>query len=215
MLRARILGLIAWVLLSAWKRTIRTRFENQEVLDRLTAEGKNFIYAFWHGRQFILFNHKPYGEVVIPVSESRDGEIQAQLLVRLGFQVVRGSSKRKGDRALLGLVDSLRRNKNVGLAVDGPRGPRYEVKQGITYLAGKLKKPIVPIMAGAKRYWVLEKAWDQLLIPKPFTEGLIIFGEPISVSSTDEGELEAKRKELETVLIGLMARADAYFNKEA
>ncbi len=215
MFRARILSLIGWALISAWSRTIRMRFENKAIPERLATEGKNFIYAFWHGRQFLLFhNHRDSG-IVIPASESRDGEIQAGILKRFGFEVVRGSSKRKGERALLGLVDGLRKGKNIALAVDGPRGPLYEVKQGVTYLAGKLNKPIVPVTTGARRSWIFEKIWDKYLLPVPFTKGIIMYGDPIFVQGIAESELEAKRKELEAALNSLMVRTDGYFQKQS
>ena len=152
MIREKLLSYIGWALISIWSKTVRIKFIEKEIPDRIMAEGKNLIYAFWHGRQFLLFyNHRNTG-IVIPASESRDGEIQAGLLRHFGFDVVRGSSKRKGDRALLGLVDGLRKGKDIALAVDGPRGPIYEVKQGITYLAGKLNKPIIPVATSAKRF---------------------------------------------------------------
>ncbi len=211
MFRASLLSFIGWVLLSLWSRTVRIRFVNKEVPDRLTAEGRNFIYAFWHGRQFLLFqSHRDTG-IVIPASESRDGEIQARILKRFGFDTVRGSSKRKGDRALLGLVDGLRKGKNIALAVDGPRGPIYDVKQGVAYLAGKLNKPIVPVATSARRYWILEKIWDKYLLPVPFTQGIVMYGDPIIVNGISEDELEGKRKELETALNRLMAQADGHF----
>jgi lysophospholipid acyltransferase (LPLAT)-like uncharacterized protein len=212
MFRARILSFIGSILLSVWSRTLRLQFVHKEIPDRLTAEGKNFIYAFWHGRQFMLFHSHRNSGVVIPASESRDGEIQAGILKWFGFDVVRGSSKRKGDRALLGLVDRLRKGKSLALAVDGPRGPIYEAKQGVTYLAGKLDKQIVPVMSSAKSYWILEKIWDKYLLPKPFTKGIIMYGEPIIVQGTGEEELERKRKELEAALNRLMAQADGYFS---
>jgi len=191
------------------------RFVNEEIPSRLKAEGKNFIYAFWHGRQFLLFHSHRDSGVIIPASESRDGEIQARILRRFGFEVVRGSSKRKGDRALLGMVDGLRKGKNVALAVDGPRGPVYEAKQGIAYLAGKLNKPIVPVGAGAKRYWILEKVWDKYQLPVPFTTGIVVYGEPIMVSGISEDHLETKRQELGTALNRLMAQADDYFKAQS
>ena len=127
--------------------------------------GNNIIYAFWHGRQFLLlYNHRKQG-IVLPSSESRDGEIQAGILKRFGYGVVRGSSKRKGDRAALALVDALRKGKNIALAVDGPRGPLYEVKQGVTYLAGKLDKVIVPVSTSAKA--VLDPGKDMGQVPSP------------------------------------------------
>ncbi len=215
MFRAQLLSFIGWIILSAWSRTIRLRFVNREIPGRFISEGKNIIYAFWHGRQFLLFHSHRDSGVIIPASESRDGEIQAGILRRFGFEVVRGSSKRKGDRALLGMVDGLRKGKNVALAVDGPRGPIYEVKQGIAYLAGKLNKPIVPVIASAKRYWILEKIWDKYLLPMPFTTGVVVYGEPITVSGTSEDHLEAKRQELEAALNRLMAQADGYFKAQS
>jgi lysophospholipid acyltransferase (LPLAT)-like uncharacterized protein len=213
--RASLLSFIGWIILSVWSRTIQLRFVNREIPVRFTSEGKNFIYAFWHGRQFLLFHSHRDSGVIIPASESRDGEIQARILKRFGFEVVRGSSKRKGDRALLGMVDGLRKGKNVALAVDGPRGPVYEVKQGITYLAGKLNKPIVPVIASAKRYWILEKIWDKYLLPVPFTTGVVVYGEPITVVGTSVDHLETKRQELETALNSLMTQADDYFKAKS
>ena len=211
MFRARVLSFIGWIVLSLWSRTVRIQFVNKAVPDRLASEGKNVIYAFWHGRQFLLFHSHRNTGIVIPASESRDGEIQARILKYFGFDVVRGSSKRKGDRALLGLVDRLRKGKNLALAVDGPRGPIYEAKQGVMYMAGKLNKPIVPVMTGAKRFWLLEKIWDKYLLPKPFTRGVIMYGEAIVVNGISEEELETKRKELEAALNRLMAQADDYY----
>ena len=213
MLRARFLSLVGWVLISLWSRTIRITFVRKDIPDRLRADGKNIIFAFWHGRQFLLFHNHRELRAVIPASESRDGEIQAGILARFGFDVVRGSSKRKGDRALLGLVDGLRKGKHIALAVDGPRGPLYEVKQGVTYLAGKLNKPIVPVITSAKRYWILEKIWDKYLLPLPWTRGVVVYGDPITVVGTSEDELEAKRNELQAALNRLMAEADEYFAK--
>jgi hypothetical protein len=213
MIRARLFSFLGWLVLSLWSRTVRMRFVNRAVPDRLEAQGDNFIYAFWHGRQFLLFHsHRDTG-IVIPASESRDGEIQAGILKRFGFEVVRGSSKRKGERALLGLVDGLRKGKNLAIAVDGPRGPVYEAKQGVAYLAGKLNKPIIPVTTSAKRYWVLDKIWDRLLLPRPFTTGVVVYGEPIIVSGITEQELESKRRELESALNLLMEQADGYFAK--
>jgi len=211
MFRARVLPFIAWAIMSIWSWTLRIRYVNKAIPDRLMSERENFIFAFWHGRQFILFHSHRNTGIVIPASESRDGEIQAGILRHFGFDVVRGSSKRKGDRALLGLVDGLRRGKTIALAVDGPRGPIYDVKQGVTYLAGKLGKQIVPVATSARRFWILEKIWDRYMLPAPFSAAVVMYGDPITVSGISEAELEMKRKDLERALNNLMAEADDYF----
>jgi lysophospholipid acyltransferase (LPLAT)-like uncharacterized protein len=207
-MRARILSFIGWAVMALWSSTVRIRFVDRNIPEGLHAQGRNIIYAFWHGRQFLLFYAYRNTGIVIPASESRDGEIQAGIIGRFGLGVVRGSSKRKGAQALLGLVDALRSGKDIAIAVDGPRGPVYEVKQGITYIAGKLSIPIVPLTMAAKRAWVLEKIWDKYLLPVPFTECVILYGEPITVNGTSEDELESKRRELTDALNRIMARAD-------
>lgn len=212
MSRAGILTFLISAVLVPWSRTIRVGFVNKETPERLAAEGKSCIYAFWHGRQFLLLQSHRRTGIVIAVSESRDGDIQAGILKRFGFPMVRGSSRRKGERALLGLIVALRKGKSVALAVDGPRGPVCEVKQGVIYLAGKLRAPIIPVATSARRYWVLPKVWDRLLLPCPFTEGVVMYGDPITVVGTSHDALESKRRELEEALNGLTARADGHFN---
>jgi lysophospholipid acyltransferase (LPLAT)-like uncharacterized protein len=211
MMRVKLLSFIGWILISLWSRSVRVTFVNREVPERLTAEGRNFVYAFWHGRQFLLFHHHRKKGIIIPASESRDGEIQARILSRFGFDVVRGSSKRKGDRALLGLVDGLRKGKQVALAVDGPRGPIHEVKQGVIYLAGKLDKLIIPVSTSAKRFWILKRIWDKYLLPMPFTKGVIVYGDPVAVSGISEDELESKQRELKEALNRVTKEADEHF----
>jgi lysophospholipid acyltransferase (LPLAT)-like uncharacterized protein len=212
-MRAVLLSIIGWIVISLWGRSVRIRFVNREIPEKLLRDGKNFIYAFWHGRQFLLlYNHKGIG-IVLPSSESRDGEIQARILKRFGYGVVRGSSKRRGEKALLGLVDGLRKGKTIALAVDGPRGPLHEVKQGVTYLAGKLDKVIIPVSTSAKRFWIFEKMWDKYLLPVPFTQGVIVYGEPILVHGTSAEELESKRTELTLALNRVMDQANEYFHR--
>jgi lysophospholipid acyltransferase (LPLAT)-like uncharacterized protein len=214
-MRARVLSFIGWAVMLLWSSTLRIRYVDRSIPEGLHAQGKNMIYAFWHGRQFLLFYSYRNTGVVIPASESRDGEIQAGIIGRFGLGVVRGSSKRKGAQALLGLVDALRNGKDIAIAVDGPRGPVYEVKQGITYVAGKLGVPIVPLTVAAKRAWVLNRIWDQYLLPVPFTECVVRYGDPVFVNGTSEDELENKRRELTDALNRNMARADQLFPQQA
>ena len=203
MILVKILSYISWAVLSLWSRSLKIRLVNRNIPDRLLAEGKNAIYAFWHDSVFLLpFTHRN-SDVVIMVSESRDGEIAARLLSRFGFAVVRGSSKRKGNRALISLITRLSQGKSIAIAVDGPRGPRHKSKDGAIFLAGKLQVPIIPAATWSKRCWTLEKAWDKLVIPVPFTEGVVQYGQPIIVNGTSKEEIELKRKKLETVLRSL------------
>jgi lysophospholipid acyltransferase (LPLAT)-like uncharacterized protein len=203
----RVLAFILAAVISLWSRTFKVRFVNRETPERLTAEGQSVIYAFWHGSLFLLPSTHRKSGVVIMVSESRDGEVMAGLLKYFGFGVTRGSSKRKGDRGLLGLIRALRNGRSVAIAVDGPRGPLHKVKDGVVFLAGREQAPIIPVVTGAKRFRVLEGTWEKLVVPAPFTEGIVLYGDPIFVNGTTEEEIERKRRELEAVLNRLTREA--------
>lgn len=156
MIRARIISFIAWLVVSIWSRTLSLRFMNTEALARLRAEGTNFIYAFWHGNMFLLLRAQQGSGIVIPVSESSDGDIMAGVLKRFGYGIVRGSSSRNGHKALLKMVCGVRKGETIGVAVDGPRGPIHQAKKGAAFVAGKMNIPIIPVVAAARRTLVLE-----------------------------------------------------------
>jgi lysophospholipid acyltransferase (LPLAT)-like uncharacterized protein len=199
-IRAVLLARVAWLLVSLWSRSINIRIVNRDISERLTAQGKSVIYAFYHGNLFPLIHSHRGSGISIMVSESRDGEIMARLLQLYGFDVVRGSSKRKGQKGLLSLVHRMRRGKSVAFAVDGPRGPLQEVKEGVVFLAGIMQAPVVPVATAAKRYGTAEKSWDKLMLPAPFTDGLVLYGEPLHVNGTSPEDIQTGRMRLETEL---------------
>jgi lysophospholipid acyltransferase (LPLAT)-like uncharacterized protein len=69
------------------------------------------------------------------------------------------------------------------------------------------------VATSARRFWTLDKIWDKYLLPMPFTTGVVLYGEPITVNGISEEELELKRKELAAALNRLMTEADDYFKK--
>ena len=94
----------------------------------------------------------------------------------------------------------------MAFTVDGPRGPRYEVKSGPVFLAKKSGNPILPYVIEPKTFWTT-KSWDKMQIPKPFTRAITIIGEPIYVEpDADEAAIEAKIGELQHSLDSLVER---------
>ncbi len=122
MIQARILARIAWLFVNILNWSVRVRFVNKESPDRLASTRENIIYAFSHGDMVPLLHIYRNSGFLIPVSESRDGEIMVRLLRNFGFDVVRGSSKRKGHKALLELISGMKRGRTVTISVDGLRG---------------------------------------------------------------------------------------------
>ena len=164
--------------------THRTIFFNKELIDSFHKDKKQIIFIFWHGKQFSLVNSHKNQDVCIMTSLSLDGGLQANILSRLGYFIVRGSSSRGGGKALVGMIKAMKNAKNVAFAADGPRGPIYELKPGPIYLAKKTKAAIIPVAVAAESYWELEN-WDKYLIPKPFSKTYIEYGQPIFLDEED------------------------------
>ncbi len=158
------------------------------------------IFCFWHGRQIGLFAHYRPRQVAVLASLSRDGTLQAGILKNLGFQVLRGSTSRGGIAGLKGLVDTVKRGGDAVFAVDGPRGPVFQVKPGAVLAAEQTNGILIPMTTRASAYWTFEKAWDNYQLPKPFARVDIVRGDPIYV---DDVTVEIARKSLEDALLSL------------
>ncbi|GKT32820.1 lysophospholipid acyltransferase family protein, partial [Aduncisulcus paluster] len=81
-------------------------------------------------------------------SDSKDGQIITEVLERIGYEVARGSSTRDGLKAMLGVARVMRKKGKIGaITMDGPKGPRHEVKSGILAIAQKTGASIIPMRA--------------------------------------------------------------------
>lgn len=136
------------------------------------------------------------------VSKSRDGEWAAQACARMGYRVHRGSSSEAGDGKAFGGLRALARAAGagdaaggegvagrdgamagkksilIGMALDGPRGPRRIPKPGSLWLAQRYSLPLIPVAVEARRAFRLG-TWDRTLIPWPFSRVDIRLGEAL------------------------------------
>ena len=163
--------------------TSRLSVVNEHVLiDHLNSGGKA-VAAFWHQRFFGVIGYVKKFSVYAPsaiISRSADGEIIAQLALRLGFRPIRGSSSRGGRQALSAIVDDLALNQVAAHAVDGPQGPKGVVKAGLIKMAQLSGAAIIPVYVSMNRAWRFN-SWDRFLIPKPFSRIVLEWGDPIFV----------------------------------
>ena len=149
-------------------------------LDPYRIDGGSAIIAMWHGPHFpVLYAYRNKGVVVV-TRLSADGEILTRVLHSMGYTTVRGSSTRGGTSAMLNLARAVKSGHDAAIAVDGPKGPRYRVKEGILVLAKLTGCPIVPVAAAIDRCWRV-RSWDIYRIPKPFSHAIVTGGRPITV----------------------------------
>jgi lysophospholipid acyltransferase (LPLAT)-like uncharacterized protein len=162
-----------------------------EIPERLHAEGRRFIYCFWHQRQvFFTWTHRGVGAAVL-VSRSKDGDLIAETMRLSDIGAVRGSSSRGGAAAAKEMVETLRAGLDVGITPDGPKGPARQVKEGVLRVAQLSGAPIVPIANALSRRVEIAKAWDRFQVPLPFGRAAVVYGEPIFVRPEDDLLLKA------------------------
>lgn len=180
--RRRALGFAAGLVARAWTRSLRLSLLTNEAL--MDTGDKPWVLAFWHGQQFALHAWPKRRKTAVLVSLSKDGDIQASALERLGLVVERGSSSRGGAMGLKGIVRRMRDGNDAAFAVDGPRGPRG-VLRGDGHRVGAIlaaqlgRGVVVPLASACASSWVLRKTWDQFELPRPFSHVAVALGPPL------------------------------------
>jgi lysophospholipid acyltransferase (LPLAT)-like uncharacterized protein len=198
--------------LTATCRVVRIHGLEQE--REALAASASALYATWHQRMMYLARFMRPRRPWILISQSRDGTYGAETAMWLGFGTIRGSSSRGGARALLQVSRQLKDGQAVGILADGPRGPAREAKPGPVLVAAKAGVPLLPVMWGADRCWVLN-SWDRYLIPKPFARIAIHIGKPIYVPRPNRREdLEPYRKRFEDEMNKAARWCDEQFGEE-
>lgn len=190
-----------------WCASLRYTEEGREQVDTLWNRKEPMVFALWHDELFAFMHVKRNLDIVTVVSQSQDGELLAQVLEKLGLHTARGSSSRGGVKALLKAVRMMRTGLCGCITVDGPRGPRHEVKEGAVFLAHRTPAHIVPMRVEFSSRWVFSKAWDKFQLPKPFSRVRIIFGEPYRIpeEALTAEQIHSECQKLEVSLKGLTA----------
>ncbi len=178
--RARWLSLFGSWLIRMIGVTWRVRMIDAGPVDRLRHDGQPVALLLWHGQLLPLLYIMRFQSIACLISTHRDGELIAQVAHRLGCKLVRGSSSRGGDRALLGLVRTLKDGFTIAVTPDGPRGPYRTFAAGALVAAHRAQAPVVAFGVHATRAWYL-KSWDRFMIPKPFARVTIVFDVPMQV----------------------------------
>ncbi|MBM3857008.1 MAG: DUF374 domain-containing protein [Verrucomicrobia bacterium] len=195
--------------LAAFVARVLFRTLRLEVIDRgvfLTQPPKEpVIMTFWHNRipaiAVAFLRHYPHRSrrgVVVLTSPSKDGDILAGVMSRLGMGSVRGSSSRRGSTALRELTEKLETGHDLAITPDGPRGPKYSLGPGVVFLAQKTGLRILPLHARYHRAFHL-KTWDSFAIPWPFSKITVVVDQYITIDPS-LADLEPERLKLEDLL---------------
>ncbi|MBX3422930.1 MAG: DUF374 domain-containing protein [Pirellulaceae bacterium] len=208
----RTAGFAAIRLMDAWLSTLNLRMWRYD--PAADPAEKSFagpaLYIFWHEYILLPIYIRPHCKLTMLLSAHQDAEVLSHVARYAGMGTIRGSTYRDSVAALRKM---LRCGQGVSLAVvpDGPRGPRRKLAQGCVYLSSRLQIPIVAVGMGFDRPWRARRAWDQFVIPKPFSCGRVLLGPRIQVpANLDRDALEQHRQWIERQLEQLTSLAEEW-----
>jgi lysophospholipid acyltransferase (LPLAT)-like uncharacterized protein len=170
-LKERFFAWIVYLFYRVYYSTLRIRHENLWWENPNLDKNRPLILAHWHEDDIAMIGRYAMTGFYVIVSQSRDGNLLAYVMSKLGCRPLRGSSSRGGARVLLKTIRVLRKTKAVcAITIDGPRGPRHVAKTGIVKLAQKTNAQIITLNAAAQRRFVFRRSWSQTYMPLPFTK---------------------------------------------
>jgi lysophospholipid acyltransferase (LPLAT)-like uncharacterized protein len=214
LLKVYVGGSVAALIIAAISRSIRWRYVNNNEEELRDPSGRAGLFLFWHGRMLMgpclyrAFRGSRRSAPYMLISQHADGRLIAFAIRLLGIRSVSGSSSRGGARAVREILKLAEAGSDVGFTPDGPRGPRYECKEGIALVAQKTGLPVYPMAFSTERHWQL-RSWDGMIIPKPFSRGVAVIGNPIRVAVGEDRE--TARKRIQEALHEITQQADEHW----
>jgi lysophospholipid acyltransferase (LPLAT)-like uncharacterized protein len=176
------------------------------------ARGEPVVSAFWHRCIIPAVWYWRNRGIVVMNTTNFDGQWTRRVIEHFGFGTAQGSSTRGGLRGLAVMAQRLEKGLDAAFTIDGPRGPRYVAKPGPVLLARRTGKPIYVFHIGLERGYTLEKAWDLMQIPHPFSRAVLVDAPLIYVSpDADAKEVERKHAEMQAALERVRDVAESWF----
>lgn len=194
--RPGLISLVAAGFIRGLRATVRLRHHGDAALREKERQGEHFILAFWH-RHLLLMPYSYRGpRISVLVSQSRDGELIARTVARLGIDASRGSSSRGGAVGMRSLLRKAGEGYDIAFTPDGPRGPAGVVQPGVILAAAATGWPVWPVALAATRCRRL-RSWDRFVVPLPSATVHFVYGAPLRVerrSDPLEAADELKRR---------------------
>lgn len=167
------------------------------------------IFVCWHEYLLAPFYIGGQTNTSILTSRHRDANWIAEAARHLGFQTIRGSTSKGGSQALLELMRQ-QGARNLGIACDGPLGPRRSMAPGPIYLSSRLQIPLVLYGAGYDRPWRVA-TWDRFALPRPGSRARLVVGPRMQIPpNLDRTQVEHYRQRAESLLLRLTFEAEAW-----
>lgn len=173
-MKTRLVSFLASLLFRLLKLTYSYKLEFEKEDQTILLESKSpslsnqYLIAFFHQDELALIPYFIDKHHAALVSLSKDGEIMSKAISNLGLTPIRGSSSRGAISGLIAAIRKVKEGYTLAFAVDGPRGPIYKVKEGLSKVSEKTGVPILPLRANVDKQYIFENAWNKAKLAKPF-----------------------------------------------
>ena len=217
---SQINGTGLYLLSALTYRTCRFQISGIENFEAALDNDKPIIITSWHGMTMMVaaFIRKKYdmSSFLGLTPDDWRGKTLVVFAKLLGAEPypmnLDGDSSLKMGRELIRFIRKISAGKNLVLHPDGPAGPAYVVKPGLSFIAKKTGATIVP-MGTYCRYAYRVPRWDTYVLPFPFSRIAIHIGKPITVSKNTK-DLAETNQHITDILHRVAAQAAANYYEQ-
>jgi lysophospholipid acyltransferase (LPLAT)-like uncharacterized protein len=181
---------------------------------KVKEQGRPMIFVGWHGHNLVnigvylrIFGQD--SQAVIMVRNDFGGRVLAHFARRRKISVVflgEDPNSLRWAKGVAKVIDLVKNGYDALLAVDGPKGPAYQVRPGAALIAKRSGAVLVTTVAASNRQINLVKRWDKHMIPLPGARTVVHFGpiiDPVEQLSLPRTTDELRGKIAEALLNGM------------
>ena len=192
-------SLLLKLIYSSNKYDVRGR---ENYLDTIK-NNQSVIISVWHGQLLSILYDLRNKNVNAVAGTHADAELISRIAISWGWNMIRGSSKERGDTAYKSMIRCLQDPGTIlFITPDGPTGPPKIPKLGVIRAAQATQSAIIPTSVFSSKRWGFTN-WDTFYLEKPFGKIYIEYGKPILFDKNSDQEycrnvLIEKMKQVET-----------------
>ncbi len=213
----RISGTILYLFSVLVYRTCRFTFHGLDQIKAYQELDVPLIITSWHGMTMMVagFINKvlDISKFAVIMPDDYRGDVLAIFANHLGGEAIQvnlsGDSSFGLGRKLVSLVKKMTAGKRFLIHPDGPEGPAYKVKPGLSFIARKTGAAILPLGCYCRNAYHINR-WDRYTLPLPFSKVHIQLGS-LMIIPEDQKDLEPTNREIEDVLNRLTFQASAKY----
>ena len=213
----KISGKILYLYSELVYRTCRFTISGFEQIEEVVKTEKPMIVTSWHGMTMMVLGtmrrfYDP-NSVAIFFPDDSSGEVLAEFVRLLGMDPtlinLKGDSSLDMSHKLLGVIRKIKSGKNSLIHPDGPKGPAYSIKPGLTSIAKITGATIIPLGCYCRHSYHMPR-WDRYTLPLPFSKVHVQVGPPLSVRK-DNDDLGETNQYIENLLNRITMQATANY----